>query len=264
MIKRLNYTGRRRIRRKHVQIETQDEADGVASFTATLALDDYEFPANARVYVEAQRLTAFMRFSFGTVGAIAVPPADKRRLIDIGRGEGVTFRVKVVATSDDMDNSRNGVRPARVLGLADGIRPRESADSKSSSLLEIISGDTGDEVWRLEMDDSAPTLVLPPELFRQKIVLLAEPWFRSAILPMIFRSVLMGIMSNVQDVDWDDTEDWRTLWLRMAASLPGAAARPPLDANEAAEWIDDTVGAFCRQHDLRSQFEEYWNLEHGS
>src|SRR5437016_2570906 len=97
-ISRLNYTGRKRLNRKDVQILLLEPSGGPLSFEAKLKLAEYKFPADALVFVEAYRQTQWMRFTFGKVGAV-VPPVD-RRLTEFDSPDGILFRVRVTSSSD--------------------------------------------------------------------------------------------------------------------------------------------------------------------
>lgn len=253
MNRRLNYTGRKKIERADTTFSVKDNPDGIATFGVGIELAEYEFPADASVYIEAQRLTSFMRFECGTVGDLVLPAAEARRLTDIGTADGVSFRVKVVESGDGVE------RPARLLGLADGIRPLVDDSTQTLSLLEIIQYDTGAEAWRLLFhDDGHPKLGLPPALFSSRFELLPKPWFSALILPAILRAVLVQVKCVDQHDDLEDGEQWRSQWLRLGARLTGI--NPPAwdQAAEVEDWIDEVVAAFGRRHESRQKFEAYW------
>ena len=93
MIKRVNFTGRRRLTRDCVSI-TVHPGDP-RTFDAVIELDDDRFPADAAVYLEATSAgsSVVQRFAFGTVGEVASP--EDRRLTDV-EGQSVFFHLKVV------------------------------------------------------------------------------------------------------------------------------------------------------------------------
>ena len=64
-ISRINHTGRRRIRREHVNIEVREEPGRPCSFEARFQLQGYRLPPSARVMVEAYRQSLSRRFDFG-------------------------------------------------------------------------------------------------------------------------------------------------------------------------------------------------------
>src|SRR5262245_44390268 len=98
-IRRLNFTGRKRINRAHVRIALQEKPGEPATFEADLGdLKEYKLPTDALVFVEARRQTRWMRFPFGAVGALT--PAPDRRLTEFDSMDGVLFSVKVTSTSE--------------------------------------------------------------------------------------------------------------------------------------------------------------------
>ncbi|HOW17479.1 MAG TPA: hypothetical protein PLC79_00465 [Phycisphaerae bacterium] len=257
MIRRLNYTGRRRIRRDDIGIRIRSDGDGVPSVDATLLLAGYRLPADARVFIEAYRQTAWQRLDYGTVGEIR-PPTD-RRLIAFGSAEGVLFRVKVV----EVPGAAGGNRPARILEHAESIRPRVAEEHERPSLLPIDPGDFRDEVWRLEFDESGPpVLKVSRHLVPDWRSLPGTREFMTLALPEILRSILKHIVLVEKHTDLDDVENWRTQWLRFAAGLPGAAGAPPRPGDgDVEQWIDDAVAAFCRKAQIAGRFRQWWRLE---
>lgn len=252
MLRRFNYTGRKRIKREHAQF-TLLEGDGTpATFSATLELDGYGLPPTARVYVEAYRRTSWMRFEYGTVGSIA-EPAD-RTLSRFPDGVAVQFRLKVVG-----DRSDAGV--ASVLALAAGIRPRvvRARAEQRESLLPVRHVDMPEQPWRLEFDeDQEPVLLISRQLADDMHRLATSDEFVSLVLPEVFRSVLTRILLVERAEDDESVEDWRLAWLNFASALPGIDRPPRGDsadaAGEKAEWIEEAVRAFCRQKDIARRF----------
>lgn len=255
MIKRLNYTGRRRIRRDDVAIQVRDGVAEVPTFNATLSLGRYRLPAGARVFVEAYRQTSWQRFDLGTVGELRQP--EDRRLSAFGSVEGVFFRVKIVEAAESGEDGR----PARILRHADRIRPRIQEDAQRKSLLPLDSGDFRDEVWRLEFDETGPpVLKVSHYLVRDWRSLPVTREFRTLALPSILRSILTRILLIDEHRDPEDTSDWRTQWLRFALALPGVSG-PPLADSDVEQWIDEAVGAFSRHKQIAQKFQEWWRQE---
>jgi len=255
MIRRLNYTGRRRIRREDVGIQIRASGDGALSLDATVSLAGYRLPEDARVFIEAYRQTIWQRFDFGTVGAVRPPP--DRGLGAFGSGDGVLFRVKVV----EARGAGAGNHPARILAHADSIRPRVAEQREKRSLLAVDAGDFRDEVWRLEFDESGPpVLKVSRHLIPNWRSLPGTPAFQALALPAIFRSILTRILVTHQHTDLEDVSDWRTQWLRFACGLPGIRHLPGNDA-DSDEWIDEAVAAFSRHARMTERFREWWRPE---
>jgi hypothetical protein len=248
-VRTLNYTNRQRIRREDACI-TIRENEGAKVFDVAFNLIDYNLPADALIFVEAYRQTQYMRFDFGKAGAIC-PPEDLI-LRDFDIAEGILFRVKAVASED-----KHGL----LLAEADQIRPRISTDEDDNRipLLPVVPNDNlGDEIWRLEFDGQQTLLMINSRLGDWRAIA-RDPFFFSLVYPSVFRTVLWRILLQEKHYDTDDSDDWRSRWLRFAADLPGMG-KPPDDDEEIRvyDWIESAVSAFCHRHNIRATYERNW------
>ena len=73
MIRKFNYTGRKKIKRSNVSIDLLRDGNQHRVFNLNLDLDDLELPSNAHVYIEAYHRSGYQRFDFGTVSERKVP-----------------------------------------------------------------------------------------------------------------------------------------------------------------------------------------------
>lgn len=139
MIRRLNYTGRRKIPREHINI-TLFRNGGVEEFDAVIRTANLGLPETARVFVEAYHKSDWMRFDYGTVGAPAIP--SDRRLTVFYSGARLLFRVKVVSAGEES---------GKILAEADRLTPLSSDNDRDrDALLPIrIVGNLGDQIWRV-------------------------------------------------------------------------------------------------------------------
>jgi len=248
-VRTLNYTGRKRIRREDARI-TMGMENGENVFAAKLSLADYDLPTDAHIFVEAYRQTQYMRFDYGQAGAMRIP--DDRLLRDFDSAEGILYRVKVVTSADP-----HGL----LLAEADQIRPRKhiEEDENRVPLLPVVPDDSmGDEIWRLEFDDQQTLLRVNSTLGDWR-AMARHPAFVSLVYPAVLRIVLSRILKQENHRDTDDQDDWRSRWLSFAVRLPGVED-PPGEDDEAHldDWIDNTASAFCRQHNIRQSYEQYW------
>ena len=96
MIRRVNFTGRKRIARNRVTIELVSGSP--RTFHAKFDLSGYDFPLDAAVFLEATCAGSShqTRFDCGTIGAITIPA--ERSLASV-LGEEPFFNVKVVDQS---------------------------------------------------------------------------------------------------------------------------------------------------------------------
>lgn len=249
MIRRLNYTGRVKIHRSSVRLAVVD-IEGGFGFDAHLDLDEYGLASDAQVFVEAYRQTTWMRFAFGTVGAMQIPEPLDRRLTEFDSSEGVLFRVKVTQATDEHV----------LLAAADKIPLHEKgSDSDKESLLPVVPMDLGEELWRLDFDPE-PKLLISKSATADWNQLALSPLFQGLVYPEALRSVLTTVLNN-KHRDTEDEGDWQSKWLRFATLLPGMPVELPKEDDEdgAEEWVEDAIRAFSKKLLLRHKFSEEWS-----
>jgi hypothetical protein len=246
-ISRFNYTGLRKIHRRDVRITLKTFQDVPPEFTADLSsLANYNFPGDASVFVEAYRQTTWMRFPFGTIKAI-VSPVDTK-LVEFNSHDEIRFRVRVTAASENF---------RKVLGEADQIRPvgELDADDERSPLLKVRPADLGDEVYRVEIEQT-PILLVNRNVGDWRAVV-ASPVFQALTAPAILRTVLTHLLVIEDASDPDDSESPHVRWLRFANSLPGVGECPE-DTDARLGWIDDVVSSFAKQKRVLESFMNNW------
>ncbi|KAF0179407.1 MAG: Uncharacterized protein FD164_2043 [Nitrospirae bacterium] len=246
MIRKFNYTGRRKLPRANLSFQIHSEEDGVSSFWASLSLRGLQLPPDAEVFVEAYRGASSMRFSFGTVGNLGAP--ESTVLDQIQPGGIPLFRVKIV-------------RDGRLIAAADRIVPHTAADDPKDRLclLPVEFIDMGDIVWHLDLSEDHPVLQVNACIEGIRETVRTDSSFFSLVYPEIVRQVLRHILlaENYGDEECDP-DDWQANWLRFAESLPGVS-RPPSRTFSATRqdrefWIEDAVQAFCRKWRVRERF----------
>lgn len=246
-ISRFNYTGLRKINRRDVHVSLIAPKDETASFTAELQLGDYKFPADAHVFVEAYRQTTWMRFSFGTVSAIA-RPVDTQ-LTEFDSTDDIQFRVRI---------TESGEHAGKMLGEADRIRPAGEIDDddERAPLLSVKPAELGDEVYQVDLEQTMPVLLINRNTGDWRAVA-SSPVFQSLTAPAVFRTVLTHLLVIEDASDADDEDSPHARWLRFAQSLPGVSDCPS-DTDARGGWIDDAVSAFARQKQVLSSFMNSW------
>jgi hypothetical protein len=259
MIRRINFTGRKKIVRDDTLISVRPDTDGVLVFDATLILDGYELPPEARVFLEAYRQTTLMRFPHGTVAAPQPPRDLNRRLSEFPTSEGLLFRVKVTST---------GERAGVLLAEADRIPVSDDKEQPDNriALLPPVGQDLGQETWRLDFSGTnGPQLLVNNRLGDWKIVA-ASPLFRSLVYSAAMRQVLWQVYKIEEVRHTDDPDSWGSRWLRFAASLPRTGNPPDSENdNEWDEWITKAVESFARQHQMSEHFNrEYEHIQEAS
>lgn len=250
-IRRLNYTGRRRIRQEDFRIEVREQDSAAPRFDLTVDLDQYDLPPNASVFVEAYRQTIRMRFPFGVVERLRVP--NDRRLADFGSTDGVLFRIKVISQEEPR---------GLLLAEADRIRPirHDEEEGERFPLLPVSpSEDLGDQVYHLDCTDR-PILLVNGRLGDWRAVA-RDPAFFSLCYPAVLREILVRILRVDKWFSTEDGADWRCQWLLFTQLLPGAERVPSetSDTGRIEDWIDQIIGCFCRRISGRERFDQYWS-----
>jgi hypothetical protein len=250
MLRKLNFTERVRIPRSCVRIDLRRESDGVLAFDAVLDLASVRAPKEARVFLEAQYRTSYMRFDCGSLVA-PLAPAD-RRLDGIESDRIVRFRVKVV---DDSDGAR------RIVAASNDITVSCDAGGAGSRLplLPVNFDDLGDEIWRIHFEAGQPVLELNNGIDGIERMARQDPRFFALVYPAAVREVLTHFLLVER---WDENEegsDAPELWLRWGRELTGDVV--PEDPDDREAWIRDVVTAFCGRHQtankMRTDDEEH-------
>jgi hypothetical protein len=249
MIRKFNYTGRKRIPRSKVNIEIVPGMNGPTTFEASIDLTGLNLPKSADVFVEAYRRSFFKRFHFGTVSRIT-PPAD-RSLIDLDPRALAMFRVKVVEAASK----------GRILAVADKIIPRRAEEELANKicLLPVDFVDLGQSIWRLDLAGDWPSLQLNIQIDNIREIARSDTHFLSLVYPEVVRQILHKIIVEEDHTDPEtDPDEWMSQWL-IFASLLGVKQLPPSGDSEPIlqdklKWIDDTVEAFGSSNKILEKF----------
>lgn len=247
-IRKLNYTGRQRIRQADVDVTLHNVEDifGAAA-SVECDLSSYGFPPDAGLVFEAYRGTQLARTSLGTM---VRPLADATlSLAGFADPEALLFRLKVVASGSS----------GLLLGEADKLRASETneADAERRSMLLVESADLGDQVWWLDLSDSAPRLQISETLAADYRAFARRDDFTWFVYPAVLRMILeREIESESAEDDAEDEDGNATAeaspWLKMGGQLAGRSC--PEDADSQTRWVEDTCDAFCRRHRFKMKF----------
>jgi hypothetical protein len=78
MIRKINFTGRKKIKRTNVRVDILRDAEGRRLFNLHLDLSDLSrLPSNAHIYAEAYHRTGYQRYDFGSLST-QKSPEDRR------------------------------------------------------------------------------------------------------------------------------------------------------------------------------------------
>ncbi len=250
--RRINSTGRKRIGREYVSVTMLPSAPGMPSAAkATMRLNELSFPDTAAVILEAYQRSAAMRFGCGTFGEPEI--ADQFVLDDLDPATPVLFRLKIV----DQDG-----HAGRLLGSAERIRPDgEESPDRRRSLFPIELRELYSEVWKVEIDDAGPVLVLNYNIPGLTARIQKDPLINGILLPAALRIVLQELAAEAaQD---EETEAWKTQWfkfLREDLSYPDDPADID-NPEDRASWVDEGVRAFCKANSFIGKIKDHMGEE---
>jgi hypothetical protein len=247
MIRKFNYTGRKKIPRARVRVDLLRDADGQRCFDIALALDEMALPANAHIYVEAYHRTAYQRFDCGTVADLRIP--QDRRLLRFSETQRPLFRVKVVDRS-------SGV--GRILAAVDKVRTQSVDDlpADGQSLLFVEYDDLGNAIWRLDLDGDWPVLRLNRNADDIGLMASSDKRFLPLVYPEVFRQILVRVLLIDEHSDPCCDDDWPSLWLQLACSLPGMGRPPDQGRMDQMAWIHKAVASFSGNYKMLEMFNQ--------
>lgn len=239
-VRRLNYTGRKRIERQRIDIEIIGADDGgVPSFTAVMDLEGLGLPSDARLIVEAKRERTSRRFEWGTVGN-PYPPANCSLA---GMPSNPGFRVMAVASDGT----------SRLLALADNIPPKREGADGSESLLWLEEAEIGQEVWRMDFGESGdnPKMLVNKSIPGISAAVRQDEAFRALVIPEALRAVLAHALI-VDGYDFEDDQGIWSNWMGFvrefyAEEFPGASDDADGEAAAKTAWIEQAVEAFAEK-----------------
>src|SRR5208283_4700947 len=239
MKRTFNYTGRRSIVRKDVSVTVR--ADGKAwAFDADLKLAHYKFSYNAEIWVEAHRQNLWMQWTWGTISALRVPA--NRLLTEFDVPDGVLFRVRVVLPP--------GQESHKLVGEVDGIQPVKAgeADDRRRHLLVPVPDALDQELWRLNLEEEPPELLVNKDAKPSWKELARSPHFIALVYPEVLRRILWKILVDNKWSEENKESDWESDWIRFARNLGGLPQLPlPGQNQERDGWINEAVEAFARR-----------------
>jgi hypothetical protein len=247
MIRKLNFTGRKKIRRTRVRVDLLRDTDGRRCFDIALSLEGMALPAKAHVYVEAYHRTAYQRFDCGQVADLRIP--EDRRLLRFSETRQPLFRVKVV------DRSRG---LGRILAAVDKVRAQsvDNLPSDAQSLLFVEYDDLGNAIWQLELEGDWPVLRLNHNADDIGLVASSDRRFLPLVYPEVFRQILVRVLLIDDHSDPYCDDDWPSLWLQLACGLPGVGMPPDRGRIDQGAWIDTAVESFSGNYKMLEMFNQ--------
>jgi hypothetical protein len=257
MIRKFNYTGRKKIEKRMIQIRLIRDTTPYPYFDMKLSFSPDDFPEESEVFVEAYDKSSFMRFNCGLLKNLQLP--EDRHLSGLHSTDSITFRVKIVDPSD---------QHGKILGIADRISSvgENQEETKHISLLPVTYADIGKEIWNLDFRDTGPVLVINSTIEAVPITELirSNDLFFSLVYPQVLREILVRILIVEGLPDDEDPEAWQNRWLAFVEKLPEVQQitgsyefeSPASNQDFFLKWIDeDAIPAFCRKYSVKEKFE---------
>jgi len=257
MIRKFNYTGRKKIERNNISIRLIKDNSPHPYFDLKISVSADDFPDDSELFVEAYDRSSFMRFKCGTLKNPVLP--EDRHLTAIHSTDAILFRVKVVDPS---------AHHGRILAVADRLTSigESQEDSKHISLLPVTYEDLDKEIWKLDFRDTGPVLILNKKIESVNVteIVKTSDLFFSLVYPSVLREILVRILVIDDAFEEDDPELWQNLWLAFVENLPEV---PKITDSYEFEnfssnhdffliWIDDDViPAFCKKYMIKEKFE---------
>lgn len=249
MLRRFNYTGRKKINMEHIELSLKEDESKNTYFDLKLNLESYNFLPKAIVRVEAWKSNSVQRWYWGEVKNMRQLSQQERTLKDVP----ATCQFKILV----IDPNNSGL----LYGKSNAIRPL-SARSMNSLLPVELSENLGQEIWKLDFgDEDQVVLLLNNSIPDIGQIISGDPTFRSLVMPEIFRSILKHaiFVDEASFSDYDD-EKWSE-WVALAKYYLGSNVVTTIPAmaseekrEEAHKWIDDVVQAFANNSKVKAAY----------
>lgn len=245
MRRRLNYTGRKRIKREHFMAKVVGDDGLVVSMH--LDCSQTEFPDNAIVIAEPHIGTVSQRINLGTIAKLDT--SANHDLSSLGSPEKIIFDVKVV--------SEDGL----ILGSGTGIPLTGRGESGGSrSLLPVRKSlELGNEIWKLRsLEDAEPCLLINGKVSGLLDRLVSDPLIQGAILVPAVRMIVTYLLEDgtPESVPWQG--HWAT-WFATAMegkSLEDAMSEADSDTFAIQRFADEAAISFADQFGFADSLEQ--------
>ncbi len=236
MKRNYNFTGRKKIDLKNIQIILNRTGDVVNSFDAQLDLNKMDLPATARIVIEAYHRADLLRFDFGTIAQINKPAnTDLSAFSNI---DHILFRILV----EEGDTGS-------ILAAADRVKAVNDLESESQkkSIMPVQFKDLGQQIWVVSYDGDQPILMLNSKVPSIKEDCRHNPAFFFFVFPPVIRDILSHIfLYGNTSVDDDPDEDWQKDWITFSRKiLPNYELPENANKDDKLKWINLVIEEFC-------------------
>ena len=238
---RFNYTGRKRIELSMASVRLEAEEDKLAVVLNVLDPDHFgSYVADAQVIVTLTRRTLVERIEFGPVSGLESPARRISELFTDPTGVGAS--VKVVSTG----LGSKGL----LLGASKKLSTSNPESNDESPLLLFQRSNLGARLWKLDFEDSVPTVLISASL---------NDWegevrdlrFQALVFPEITRQVAVWLTTEDEDDDSSAARNWRKFFARLGTPMPPLE---PGDAKAVEDWAEQCANALASREHYTARF----------
>ncbi len=207
MIRRVNFTGRIKIRQNSVSLNVTNPGTSDVAFSCSVDLSEYKFPDDAEVFIDVYK-GSYIRKRF-SLGKIKSPEhIINQKIPELSDFPVFTSKLNVVDT-------RKGFKV--ILGLSSSLSSLDGgSDISRVSLLPVKYIKGMSQVWKLDYETGRAVLLLNSEIPEISDLIKNDSFFRHTVLPAVFREIMfrLFIFERVFE-DEDDNDSYRGKWLHF-------------------------------------------------
>jgi hypothetical protein len=236
MKKKINYTGRMKIKKQDFVV-TINRRDSVAvDFKVHFELKSYNFPENARIFVEAFRHNELKRYDFGTVKKIKNIDTD---ISELNHKNTLLFNLKIV------DNEKD---KGKIIGYINSTKPIDEGYDRSSILDVEFCSFSDNLVWKLDYGDGGPILQINTKLTNIQYLITDDAFFFFNVYPAIIKDI-MNQIKYIDNAESEDNEyEWHDEWIRMAENYSRMKYNKNLDSVDFDYFVETFIAGFANKH----------------
>lgn len=243
MIRKFNFTGRKRIEREYfsIRVEKNKKMFEVSLENLNKFKEEYNITQESKIYVEAyNRSSELKQFEF-------TPPSQNFSLDEFDDIDTIKFRIMVV----DKEN--------KIIASAERIKPE--VGEKRKSILEVRFINLGSRIWKLEFEsgeEGGPLLFINKNIPGIQNLARNDPSFIIYVYPSVLKEILYYMCFNDNLNIEEPEEEWHKDWMKFIRLIypPAIEEAKRLDWNDKdadrkkkLEWIDKIVDEFCKKRE---------------
>jgi len=247
MKRTFNYTQRKKINRDDIQLVIIRTNDLPEVKVIKLDIVRFSLPVASQVWFEIETgRVGLVRHSLGTVGSIDLNRSFELNERDLGN---IRFRIKIVTDEPGI--------AGKLLAEVDGLKTED--DGNVRSLLEVKpSDDLGQRIWKIEISESGPELLINTALVDWRDVG-QSPVFQSLVFPQAVYEIYKWVGKYDAYTEGSIEEKWMDLFSTTGHNPNDLDSIEDFESEaEFADYLDEkaheVAQAFARNHLVLNQF----------